>query len=60
MDLFNVLSGVASILGLLVSIAGLIISGCTLYRVTHKDYSHTKNTVKDSMIGGDYTGRDHR
>jgi len=60
MDVFNIASGISSILGLVISIVSLIVSGCTLYKVSKKDSSKTENSVHNASIGGDYVGRDRR
>ena len=58
MEIFNIIAGVASILGLLFSIIGMVFSGCTLYKVHKIDKSQTVNKINRSSIGGDYVGRD--
>lgn len=60
MDVFNIVSGISSILGLIISILGLIVSGCTLYKVSKKDNSKTENTLHKTTIRGDYVGRDRK
>ena len=54
MEIFNVISGIASILGLIVSL-------CTLskvYKIT--DNSSVDNKLDNVNIGQNYTGRDSK
>lgn len=51
-DLFSTVGSVASIIGLIVGIAGT----SAYYKFT--DNSSNKVSVKDVDIGGDFTGRD--
>lgn len=60
MDLFNIIAGFASILGLIISIIGIIISSCTLYKINKIDESKTENNLNLSSIGGDFVGRDRK
>lgn len=52
LDLFSIVGSVASIIGLIVGIAGT----SAYYKFT--DNSSNKVSVKDVDIGGDFTGRD--
>lgn len=60
MDVFNIIAGTASILGLVISLIGLVVSGFTLHEVKKMDNSKTENSVKQSNIGGDFVGRDRK
>lgn len=60
MDLFNIIAGCASILGLIISIISLIVSSCTLYKINKIDQSKTENNLNLSSIGGDFVGRDRK
>lgn len=51
MEWFNILTGVSSILG-------LVISCITLAKVVRIDKSRTENKLHSASIGGDYVGRD--
>lgn len=52
MEVFNIISGIASILGLVISL-------CTLSKVTKiMDKSRTGNKLNNVSIGQNYTGRD--
>lgn len=58
MDLFDAISGLASIFGFVISVISLIVSSCTLYKIKKIDESKTENNLNLSSIGGDFVGRD--
>lgn len=61
MEFFNIVAGVASIAGLIISICSLTISSKVLYMLNqHYDNSKTSNKVTRSMINGDFVGRDKK
>ncbi len=63
MDLFNIICGICSVAGLAVSIftASKVIKISQDVKIQENvDFSKTKNTLKDTYVGGDYAGRDKR
>jgi hypothetical protein len=60
MNVFDIIAGTASILGLVISLIGLVVSGFTLYEVKKMDNSKTENSLKRTSIGGDFVGRDRK
>ena len=53
MNVFDIIAGTASILGLVISLI-------TLYEVKKMDNSKTENSLKRTSIGGDFVGRDRK
>lgn len=57
--MFNIVAGLASIIGLVISIIGLFVAGATLKKVSKIDDSKTVNSIKNSDFrNSNFTGRD--
>lgn len=63
MDIFNIICGVCSVLGLLVSLftaSKVVKISQTINCGNQDDHSVTKNSIEKSTINGDYVGRDKK
>lgn len=61
MELFNIISGVCSIIGLAVSLftaSKVIKMSFEIKCFNHKDQSEIENHIKGTSVGGDIVGRD--
>lgn len=63
MDMFNIICGACSVLGLLVSLftaSKVVKISQTINYGNQDDHSGTKNSIKGSTINGGYVGRDKK
>lgn len=61
MEVFNIICGVCSVVGLLVSLftaSKVVKISQNISLNNKKDRSKTKNNIKGSSFGGDFVGRD--